>query len=93
LEEITISPTIKPTALPQRLQTLVLGCFRSNYREGAQPHLLAENWINDLLSMALPTREKPSFPHSQSLPSGSLHKPLTLSHQRADRMKATITEN
>ena len=38
---------------------------------------------------------RPSFPHSQSLSSGSLHKPLILIliHQRADRMKTTITEN
>ena len=35
--------------------------------------------------MALPTRARPSFPHSQSLSSGSLHKPLILIHQRADR--------
>ena len=34
-----------------------------------------------------------SFAHSQILPSGSLHKPLILIHQRADRMKTTITEN
>ena len=34
-----------------------------------------------------------SFPHSQSLPSGSLPKPPILIHQRADRMKTTITEN
>ena len=34
-----------------------------------------------------------SFPHGQSLPSGSFHKPLILLHQRADRMKTTITEN
>lgn len=38
------------------------------------------------MSMALPTRAKPSLPHSQSLPSGSFHKPFTLNHQRADRM-------
>ena len=30
---------------------------------------------------------------SQSLPSGNVHKPLILLHQRADRMKTTITEN
>ena len=52
-----------------------------------------ENWIKDLLSMALPTKARPSFPHSQSLPSGSFHKPLILIHQRADRMKTTVTEN
>ena len=38
-------------------------------------------------------RTRPSFPLSQSLPSESFHKPLILIHQRADRMKATITEN
>ena len=58
-----------------------------------QPHLLAEVWIKDLLSLALLTRATPSFPHNQSLPSGSFHKPLILIHQRADRMKTTITEN
>ena len=82
-----------PLALPERLQTPGLGHLRPNYREGAQPHPSAENWIKDLLRMALPTRASPSFPHSQSLPSGSLHKPLILIHQRADRMKTTITEN
>ena len=35
-----------------------------------------------------PIRTRPS-----SLPSGSFHKPLILLHQRADRMKTTITEN
>ena len=52
-------------------------------REGAQPHPSAENWIKELLNMALPTRGRPSFPNSLSLPSGSLCKPLI--HQRADR--------
>ena len=28
-----------------------------------------------------------------ALPSGSFHKPLTLLHQRTDRMKITVTEN
>ena len=36
---------------------------------------------------------RPSFPFSHSLPSGSSHKPLILTHQRADRMKNKITEN
>ena len=54
-------------------------------REGAQAHPSAENWIKDLLSMALTTRAIPSLPHSQSLPSRSLHKPLILIHQRAER--------
>ena len=49
--------------------------------------------IEDLLSMALPIRTRLSFPLSQSLPSGSFHKPLILLHQREDRLKTTITEN
>ena len=43
--------------------------------------------------MAPPIRTRPSFPLSQSLPSGSFHKPLILLHQRADRLKTRITEN
>ena len=35
--------------------------------------------------MTLPTRVRSSFPHSQSLPSGRLHKPLILIHQWEDR--------
>ena len=54
-------------------------------REGAQPHPSADNWIKALLSKALPTRARPNFSHHQSLPPGSLHKPLRLLHQRADR--------
>ena len=46
----------------------------------------------DLLSMAPPTRTRPSFLLSQSLPSQSFHKPLILLHQRADSLKTTITE-
>ena len=45
------------------------------------------------LSMAPPIRTRPSFPLSQTLPSGSFHMPLILLHQRADRLKTTITEN
>ena len=43
--------------------------------------------------MVLPIRARLRLPHSQSLPSGSFHNPLILVHQRADRMKTTITEN
>ena len=64
-----------------------------NNREGTQPHPLTQNWIKDLLSMALPIRTRPNFPVSQILPSGSFHKPLILLHHRADRLKTTITEN
>ena len=41
-----------------------------NNREGTQPHPSTENWIKDLLSMALPIRTRPSFL-------------LSLSHQKA----------
>ena len=58
-----------------------------NSREGTQLHPSTENWIKDLLSMAPPIRTRPSFPLSQSLPSGRFHKPLILLHQRADRLK------
>ena len=67
--------------------------LRSSYREGTQACPSTENWIKDLLNMAPPIRIRPSFPLSQSLPSGSFHKPLILIHQREDRMKTTITEN
>ena len=69
-------------------------------RERTQPRPPTESWIKDLLSMAPPIRIRPSFPHSQSLPLGrasyskSLFQELhILIHQRADRMKTTITEN
>ena len=58
--------------------------IKPNYKVGTQAHPSAENWIKDLLSMALPTRASPSFPHSQSLQSGCLHKPLTIIHQREE---------
>ena len=61
--------------------------------DGTQPHPSAQNWIKDLLSMSLSIRARPSFPLSQSLPSGSFHKPLTLLCQRADRLKTTVIEN
>ena len=38
-------------------------------------------------------QNKTQFPLILSLPSGSFHKPLTLLHQRANRLKTTITEN
>ena len=62
-------------------------------REWTQYHSSTENWIKDLLSMAPSIRIRPRFAHSQSLPSGSFNNPLILLHQRADRMKTTITEN
>ena len=66
------------------------------YKEGGrgtQLQLSAETWVKDLLSVAPLTRARPRLPQSQSLPSGSLYWPLIFIHQRADRMKNTITEN
>ena len=64
-----------------------------NSREATQPHQSTENWIKDLLILVLPLRIRPSFALSQYLPSGSFHKPLILLHQRADRLKTTMTGN
>ena len=64
-----------------------------NNRKRTRPNPSKDNLIKDLLSMALPIRTGPNFPLSQSLPSGSFHKPLILLDQRADRLKTTITEN
>ena len=50
-----------------------------NSSEGTQVHPSIENWIQNLLSMALVFRTRPSFSLSQSLPSGSFHKTLILS--------------
>ena len=57
-----------------------------NKKEETQPHPSTETWIKDLLSMALTIRTRPSFPLSQSLPSGNFHK-------GADRMKTSVTES
>ena len=61
--------------------------------DGTQPHPSIENQIKDLVSMAPTIRTRPGFPLSQSLPLGSFHKPLILTHQWTDIMKNTITEN
>ena len=66
--------------------------FRSNNREGTEPYSSKESWNKDLLGMAPHIRTRPSFPLSHSLPTGNVHKPLVLLHQRADRMKNTVTE-
>ena len=64
-----------------------------NNREVTQIHPSTKTWITDFLSMAPLIRTRPSFPLSQSLPSGSFHKPLILLCKRVDRLKTTITEN
>ena len=53
-----------------------------NIRVGTQLHPSTENWIKDLLSMSPPIRT--SFILSQSIPSGSFHKPLILLRGQTD---------
>ena len=36
--------------------------IRSKNRKGTQPHLSTENWIKDLLNMALPSEQDPDSP-------------------------------
>ena len=72
-------------------QTRLSDSTTTNNREGTKLHPSTEYWIKALLRMARPNRTRPSFPLSQSLPSGSFHKPLILLHQREDRLKITIT--
>ena len=62
-----------------------LGVCQEPYNRAHRPHPSVDNWIKVLLSTALPTRVRSGFSHHQSLPSGSLPKPLSLLHQRADR--------
>ena len=69
---------VAPLGPPAPMQPRFLGC-------GVGPPSLTEHG---------PAHQtKTQFPLSQSLPSGSFHKPLILLHQRADRLKTTITEN
>ena len=70
LDEVSINPTIET-----RLQDWAASDQTTN-KEGAQPHESVENWNKDFL--------KPVH-QSQSLPLGSLHKPLMHIHQRAER--------
>ena len=59
-------------------QNLGLGHLRAkNCQKGSETPPISRSWIKDLLSKALP--------HCQSHPSRSLHKSLSLIHQRADR--------
>ena len=74
---VTINPTIKPTG-PRA------GSSQAKKLRGRECSPIHQQ-IKALLSMALPTRARPSFFHHQSFPSGNLHKPLSLLYQRADR--------
>ena len=78
------------TFLP-RSKYILISCLQSPSAMILEPPKI-KIWIKDLLSMAPSIRTRPSFLLSQSLPPGSFHKPLIFLHQRADRMKTTITE-
>ena len=58
-----------------------------------QPHPSKGNRIKDLLNLAPPIRTRPSFPSVSLSHQEASPKPLNLIHQKADRMKTTITEN
>ena len=81
----TVSSSVYPfSSCPQSSRHQ--GLFHWVYSSHHLPR--ADNQIKDLLSMALPSRTRPSFAHSHSLPSGSKNYNPT-----ASRMKTTITEN
>ena len=67
--------------------------LRSNNGEGTGPAHQQKIGLKVYWAWPPHIRTRPSFPLSQSLPSGSVDKPLILLHQRADWMKTTITEN
>ena len=82
---VTINPKMEPT--DHRAHRACLSQAKKITRKGAKPHPPADNWIKALLSKALSTRARLSFSHHHTLPSGGLHKPLSLLHQRADRRR------
>ena len=75
---------IKPYHRAYKTQGWVTSSQKAS-KEGAQPFPSADNWTKALLNKALPTRARPTFSQHQSFPSGSLQKPLSLFHQRAER--------
>ena len=81
---VTINPKMEPT--DHRAHRACLSQAKKITRKGAKPHPPADNCIKALLSKALSTRAGSSYSHNQSLPLGSLYKPLSLLlRQRADR--------
>ena len=93
--EVTINPITEPVDLRAGLlQAKTKQNKQTNKkptRQRVQAHPSAENWIIALLSKALPTRTRPSFPHYQYLPSGSIHKHPSLLHQGTDREPSRST--
>ena len=82
---------VNPLGVPNPT-TVWVTSGQTTTREGEQPNPSADNWSEVLLSKALPTRAKNSFSHRQSLPSTSLHKLLSLIHQKADRRICTASQ-
>ena len=68
--EVPNSPTTE--SIDSRLDHL----GQTANKEGKQA-IRKQSLIKDLLGMALSTKARPCFLHSQSLPSGSLHNPLS----------------
>lgn len=63
----------------------------SNTREGTAPPINGK--LDEKFTEHGPNHQnKTQFP-PVSLPSGNFHKLLILTHQRADKMKTTVTEN
>ena len=62
------------------------------YREGTQPHSLAENWIKDLLSMAL-SPNKTQFSPQPVPPIRKLAQTSYTHPSQGREIKGTITEN
>ena len=62
ISPLAINAITEPLSLSWRLQTPGLVHLRPHYWEGAQPRPSAENYIEDLLSMTLPTRARSVFP-------------------------------
>ena len=98
-EKGAVSPQETESDLPMSVQESLVGGWVDTLTSGQttgmeqSPAHQQKNCTKDLLSMTPPIGTGPSFPLSQSLPSGSFHKPLILLHQRAERLKTTITEN
>ena len=70
--------------------TIVWSQVKQQERDTAWPS--TENWSKDLLSTAPPIRTRPSFPHSQSLPSESFCKLLILSFKKPQSEKTNQTD-
>ena len=59
-------------------------------REGVKPHPPADDWIKGFAEQEPAHQSKTQF--FPSLPSRSLHKSLSLSHERTDRSSSTVSQ-